>query len=187
MTNLTSLNTVICIIICMTNKLNYAQWYVSELIGISLCLTKNKAQYIVLIHNRMHSLKIIKDCYVLSALKSVLNICCTKPRVQKAAMLYCWTYWIENTKTEWFTIALCLPSSTIIGLLAYTIFKFATGKELKDRRRRLAYNPQSVCVSVRPPFNEELWKHIRRFLSRQYIRLPLIAQQLLLRKWNLVG
>jgi hypothetical protein len=32
----------------MTNKLNYAQWYVSELIGILLCLTEIKTQYIIL-------------------------------------------------------------------------------------------------------------------------------------------
>jgi hypothetical protein len=31
----------------------------SELIGILMCLTENKAQYIVLIHNRMHSLKTV--------------------------------------------------------------------------------------------------------------------------------
>jgi hypothetical protein len=33
-----------------TNKLNYAQWNVSELIDILLCLTEIKAQYIV--HNK---------------------------------------------------------------------------------------------------------------------------------------
>jgi hypothetical protein len=33
---------------------------VSELISLLLCLTVNKVQYIVLIHNRMHSIKIIK-------------------------------------------------------------------------------------------------------------------------------
>jgi hypothetical protein len=47
---------------CTSNKLNYVQWYVCELIGILLCLTGNKAQYIVLIHNRMHSLKNSEDC-----------------------------------------------------------------------------------------------------------------------------
>jgi hypothetical protein len=32
---------------------------VNKLIGVLLCLTENKAQYIVLIHRRMHSLKIV--------------------------------------------------------------------------------------------------------------------------------
>jgi hypothetical protein len=40
------------------NQLTHISLCVSQLIGILLCLTEIKAQYIVLIHNRMHSLKI---------------------------------------------------------------------------------------------------------------------------------
>jgi hypothetical protein len=39
---------------------------VSELICILLCLTENKALYIVLIHKRMHSLKIKFSIYLFS-------------------------------------------------------------------------------------------------------------------------
>jgi hypothetical protein len=55
----------------MTNKLNYAQRYMSELIGIFCVLQENKAQYIVLIHNRMHSLKIKNEA--LTYVESIIN------------------------------------------------------------------------------------------------------------------
>jgi hypothetical protein len=78
----------------VVSQLSCAQWYVSELIGILLCLTVNKAQYKVLIHNRMHSLKIcsivalyIPLLRVYGPLPSNGSACCNMKKIWNTGLL----------------------------------------------------------------------------------------------------